>query len=47
MVTFGKETKGNMSVPNVLLAHCHEEADILLLLYALSVNGNVEIIIYH
>ena len=45
MVTFGVKTKGNVHVPGSLVSHGHEEADTLLLLHALTIEHDAEIII--
>jgi len=44
-VTSGTETKGNTSIPDVLLTHSQEEADTLLILHALTVDKDAELII--
>ena len=45
MVTSGTQTKGNVDVPNSLLTHSQEEADTLLLLHALNVPSDAELVI--
>lgn len=45
IVTPGTKTKGNTSVSTALLTQSQEEADILLLLHALLIDKNVEVVI--
>ena len=44
-MTYGTESKGNEFVPEILLNHSHEEADTLILLHALTVNKDAELVI--
>jgi len=43
-VTSGTETKGNASIPDVLLTHSQEEADTLLILHAVTVDKDAELV---
>ena len=45
IVTFGTESKGNKDVPRTLVSHCQEEADTLLLLHALTIDEDAEVVI--
>jgi len=45
LVTSGRETKGNTSIPDVLLTHSQEELDTLLILHALTVDKDAELVI--
>ena len=45
LVTSGTETKGNTSIPDVLLTHSQEEADTLLILHALTVDKDAELVV--
>jgi hypothetical protein len=45
IVTSGTQSKGNIVVPNTLLTHSQEEADTLLLLHALTVDSEAELVI--
>ena len=45
LVTSGTETNGNTSIPDVLLTHSQEEADNLLILHALMVDKDAELVI--
>jgi len=44
-VTSGTETKGNTSIPDVLLTHSQEEADTLLIFHALTVDKDAELVV--
>ena len=45
IVTFETESQGNCHVPDILLNHNQEEADTLLLLHALTVDKESEVVI--
>ena len=45
MVTSGTQTKGNVDVPDSLLAHSQEEADTLLILHAITVPHDAKLVI--
>ena len=45
IVTSGTQTKGNVAVPSTLVTHTQEEADTLLLLHALNVDSQAELVI--
>ena len=45
IVTFETESQGNCHVPEILLNHNQEEADTLLLLHALTVDKDSELVI--
>jgi len=45
LVTSGTETKGNASIPDVLLTHSQEEADTQLILHALTVDKVAELVV--
>lgn len=45
IVTFGTESKGNITVPELLLSHSQEEADTLLLLHAVTISRDAEVVI--
>ena len=45
IVTFGTESKGNKDVPRTLVSHCQKEADTLLLLHALTIDEDAEVVI--
>ena len=45
MVTSGTQTKGNVDVPDSLLTHSQEEADTLLILHAVTVPHDAELVI--
>ena len=44
MVTSGTQTKGNVDIPDSLLTHSQEEADTLLVLHALTVLNEAELV---
>ena len=45
MVTSGTQTKGNVDIPFSLLTHSQEEADTLLILHAVSVPHEAELVV--
>src|SRR5579872_3508689 len=45
MVTFGTQTKANVDIPDSLLTHSQEEADTLLILHAVSVPHEAELVV--
>jgi len=45
MVTSGTQTKGNVDIPGSLLTHSQEEADTLLILHAVSVAHEEELVV--
>ena len=45
MVTSGTQTKGNVDIPCSLLTHSQEEADTLLLLHALNVSSDADLVV--
>ena len=45
LVTSGTETTGNTSIPDILLTHSQEEADTLLILHALTVDKDAELVV--
>jgi hypothetical protein len=45
MVTSGTQTKGNVDIPDSLLTHSQEEADTLMILHAVSVPHEVELVV--
>ena len=45
MVTSGTQTKGNVDIPDSLLTHSQEEADTLLILHAVSVPHEAELVV--
>ena len=45
LVISGTETKGNTSIPDVLLAHSQEGADTLLILHTLTVDNDAELVV--
>ena len=45
LVTSGTETKGNTSIRDVLLTHSQEEADTLLILHALTMDKDAELVV--
>ena len=45
MVTSGTQTKGNVDIPCSLLTHSQEQADTLLLLNALNVSNDVNLVV--
>jgi hypothetical protein len=45
MVTSGTQTKGNVVIPDSLLTHSQEEADTLLLLHAITVPREAELVV--
>jgi len=45
MVTSGTQTKGNVDIPDSLLTHSQEEADTLLMLHAVSVPHEAELVV--
>ena len=45
MVTSGTQTKGNVDIPDSLLTHSQEEADTLLVLHALTVLNEAELVV--
>ena len=44
MVTSGTHTKGNVDIPDSLLTHSQEKADTLLILHAISVLHEAELV---
>ena len=45
MVTSGTQTKGNVDIPSSLLTHSQEEADTLIVLHALTVPNDTELVV--
>jgi len=45
MVTSGTRTKGNVDIPDLLLTHAQEEADTLLMLCAVIVPHEAELVV--
>lgn len=45
MVTSGTQTTGNVNIPDSLLTHSQEEADTLLILHAVSVPHEAEVVV--
>ena len=45
MVTSGKQTKGNIDIPDSLLTHSQEEADTLIILHALTLSNDTELVV--
>ena len=45
LATSGTYTKGNIDVPDILLTHSHEEADTLIVLHALTIQKDAEVIV--
>jgi len=45
MVTSGTQTKGNVDIPDSLLTRSQEEADTLLILHAVSVPQEAELVV--
>ena len=45
IVTSGTQTKGNVDIPDSLLTHSQEEADTLLILHAVSVPHEAELVV--
>lgn len=45
MVTSGTQTNGNVVIPDSLLTHSQEEADTLLILHAVSVRNDAELVV--
>jgi len=45
MVTSGTQTTGNVNIPDSLLTHSQEEADTLLILHAVSVPHEAELVV--
>jgi len=46
MATSGTQTKGNVDIPDSLLSHSQEEADTLVILHAVSVPHEAEIVVF-
>ena len=45
MVTSGTHTEGNVDIPDLLLTHSQEEADTLLILHAVSVSHEADLVV--
>jgi len=45
MATSGTQTKGNVDISDSLLTHSQEEADTLLILHAVSVSQEAELVV--
>ena len=45
MVTSGTHTEGNVDIPDSLLTHSQEEADTLLILHAVSVPREADLVV--
>lgn len=45
MVTSGTETKDNTDIPDIVCSHSQEEADTLLILHALTIDKDAELVV--
>ena len=45
MVTSGTLTKGTIDIPDSLLTHSKEEADTLIILHALTLSNDTELVV--